>query len=348
MVMKALRKCMILCVIIGTAAGVFSGCSSQQREDRKEERPQLLAAANHLEEWEEELPADAADGVISSASVRGLVIRKDGEISFAVSYEPREEKESFDYWDISVPYQSLVSVNTEELYRLFELVIPLFAADGGESVQISREDAGITEDGTSVFLAYDGRQSEGEKGFPQPTQAKRIFIGREDGQGNYYISREGEETVYLADRELVDAVLGADPYEYILKIPVLVSIDTVSRVQILTDGQMHVMEYRTSEQGDRRWEIDGKSVKQEELQELYGKLLGIMIADRLPEEFMPEKDREPVLTLQFFRNIEGASDIEVKYYAYDGEQMSVSVNGQEYFLADSGEVREVIKAAEEL
>ena len=68
-----------------------------------------------------------------------------------------------------------------------------------------------------------------------------------------------------------------------------------------------------------------------------------MITGELPEDFKPDTDRKPVLTLQFLRNAKGASDIEVKYYEYDKEHMSVSVNGMERFLVDGSDIQNLRK-----
>lgn len=325
-------------MILAIMAAMPAGCGASGGKDADLKEPDILSASNHLEEWEEELLNHTEErtfgAAVPGAAVRGLVIQIDGETVFAVSYEPGEGKESFDYWDIPVPYHSLVSLNTEELYELFGTAVCI---PGGDSADISPEEAGITESKTSVFLAYDAQQKDGEKGAPRPTAARRILIGKEDGTGHYYAAFEGEAAVYLAEKEIVDAVLNADPYQYILKIPALVSVSTVERVQIISDDQTHVMK-----QADGQWEIDKKSVGQEEFQELYGKLLGIMISGRLPEDFTAQADRKTVLTLQFFRNVDGASDIEVVYYEYDEEFVSVSVNGQEFFLAEKSQVEDLV------
>ena len=52
--------------------------------------------------------------------------------------------------------------------------------------------------------------------------------------------------------------------------------------------------------------------------------------------------RTPVLTVQFIRNMEQISDIEVKYFPYDEQSMSVSVNGEENFLVDKKQVQTLL------
>lgn len=332
--MKYLIKMMVLLTITAIITGTFSGCNSS-KEEILAEKPDIIPAENHLEEWERELPRETEDGALYSSAIRGIVLSRDGKTKLAVSYEPGKEKESFDYWDISVPYQSLVSVDTEELYNFFELVIQSLNI---ESAGIDFQEADLEKSNTTLFIAYDGGQKESEKGVPEPTASKKVLIGKEDGEGHYYLAFEDEETVYLADKEILDAVFRIDPYQLILKIPVLVSVNGISQVRILFDGKTYIMS-----QADKQWKMNEKNVEQTEFHELYGKLLGIMLSGTLPEDREPEENRQPVLTLQFLRNIRDVSDIEVKYYEYDENSMSVSVNGQEYFLAERKQIEELME-----
>ena len=118
------------------------------------------------------------------------------------------------------------------------------------------------------------------------------------------------------------------------------SVDTVETVQILSDGEHHEMEKK-----DDSWRLDGKEVDQGEFQSLYGKLLDIMVLKEIEDDDADSKNaaRKPVLTLQFIRNVKEASDIEVKYFEYDEQFMSVSVNGHEYFLVEKSSVYNLMK-----
>lgn len=293
------------------------------------EEIQIHQLENHLEQWQQELPKDTEFGGIAANEIRGLKVQKEGETVFAVSYEPREGKETFDYWDISVPYHSLVSVNTEELYNLLGTAALMV---WGEADGVSMEEAGITDSSASVFLAYC-ESAQGEKGGAEPTGAKTILIGDTDGQGSYYAAMEGSDKVGRVNQILMDEILNVEPYQYILKIPTLISVDTVKKVQIFSQEESHVME-----QEKETWKLDGGEVSQKDYQTLYGALLDVMLTGELDKNVKAEEGREPVLTLQFIRNKEGLSDVEVKYYLYDEEHMSVSVNGQENFLVEKDAV----------
>ncbi|MCI9081582.1 MAG: DUF4340 domain-containing protein [Lachnospiraceae bacterium] len=321
-----LKKCMTKLLLLLAAAWCLTGCSASK--DSLEEI-QIKELGNHLEQWQQELPQDTEFGGIGANEIRGLKVQKKGETVFAVSYEPREGKETFDYWDISVPYHSLVSVNTEELYNLLGTAALMV---WGEADGISIEEAGIKDSDTSVFLAYC-KQSQGEKGGAEPTGAQSILIGNTDGKGSYYAALEGSSKVGLVNQILMDEILNVEPYEYILKIPTLISVDTVKKVQIFTGEESHVME-----QDEEGWKMDGEKVSQKDYQSLYGALLDVMLTGELDENVKAEKEREPFLTLQFIRKQEDISDVEVKYYSYDEEHMSVSVNGQENFLVEKDAV----------
>ncbi len=320
------KKSVVILFVILVLGGLLPGCASSVN---RLQQPQIKEIENHLEEWQRELSQDKELSAINVKGIRGLSVQKDGETIFAVSYEPREGKQSFDYWDISIPYQSQVSVNTEELYDLLGTAALLGFEDAGE---ISFEDAGISGSTTSIFLAYNQEQGSADKGSAQPTKARTILIGREDGQGHYYAAYKGLEQVMLADQSFVDLILNVEPYQYILKIPVLVSVDTIEKVQILYGEEQHIMEQRQN-----IWKMDDNEVSQEDFHTFYGEILDVMLTGE--REKIAEEERTPVLTVQFIRNMEQISDIEVKYFPYDEQSMSVSVNGEENFLVDKKQVQ---------
>ncbi len=323
------KKSVVILFVILVLGGLLPGCASSVN---RLQQPQIKEIENHLEEWQRELSQDKELSAINVKGIRGLSVQKDGETIFAVSYEPRQGKQSFDYWDISIPYQSQVSVNTEELYDLLGTAALLGFEDAGE---ISFEDAGISGSTTSIFLAYNQEQGSADKGSAQPTKARTILIGREDGQGHYYAAYKGLEQVMLADQSFVDLILNVEPYQYILKIPVLVSVDTIEKVQILYGEEQHIMEQRQN-----IWKMDDNEVSQEDFHTFYGEILDVMLTGE--REKIAEEERTPVLTVQFIRNMEQISDIEVKYFPYDEQSMSVSVNGEENFLVDKKQVQTLL------
>ena len=140
----------------------------------------------------------------------------------------------------------------------------------------------------------------------------------------------------LLPETAVSALLSVDPYNYILKIPVLPDISTVSDVEVEKSGELYTMSLK-----DGEYRMDSRQVDEEEYNTAYQKLLGILITGELPEGEAADTEEEPILTLRFFRNTDEASDIEVVYYPYDDSHAAISINDTEFFLADLDEVENV-------
>ena len=186
------KKSVVLLFVIMVLTWLLSGCASSAI---RLQQPQIRVSNHHLEAWQQNLSKDQEFSTINAKGIRGLSVHKDGETIFAVSYEPRQGKQSFDYWDISSPYYSQVSVNTEELYDLFDAVAQMrFQKIEG----ISLQEAGISGSTVSIFVAYNEAQNSNAQGAAEPTNARIIQIGAEDGQGHYYAAIKDSQQVMLA------------------------------------------------------------------------------------------------------------------------------------------------------
>ncbi len=323
-------------IIIATMVSMLllQGCGS----DVVLEPLNMIEETNSIDTWEAELDKNTDNSVVPSKSIRGLVVKKDGEDVFAISYEPRDYKGSFDYWNISVPYNSYLSTNTEILYTLFDALEQLKLV---ETDSVTLEDAGLTSDDNSIFIAYDESQTNENKGQPTPNKAKKLVIGSEDGQGNYYVTIEDSNKVYTVDKADIDDILNLDPFRFVLKIPTVVGIDTVDTVNVIYGDETNQIKKNGEE-----WTINGKSSSTDDVNGLYGALLYTKLTDELDKDDNSFKDSEPVITIQFIRNMENASDIELKYYEYDDENMCVVINDKEQFLVDKNSVIEMVSVVE--
>lgn len=154
-----------------------------------------------------------------------------------------------------------------------------------------------------------------------------------DGKGNIYVSEGDKDTAGLLPESAADTLLSIDPYDYILKIPVLPNITTVSSVEVESAKGLYTMSAQ-----DGTYRMDSHKADEEEYNEAFQRLLNILIAGELPEKGEEDTQKEPILTVRFFRNTEEASDIEVIYYPYDEEYVEINVNGSSSFLAERKEV----------
>lgn len=180
---------------------------------------------NSLARWESSLQEGKPEELMAEA-FRGVSVVRNGMPYFAVSYEPRTYKNSFDCWTISVPYQSMAVVDTEAMYAYFHILeeMELTPVTG-----VTREQAGITDDSDSIFVAYYSRQTK-EHGQAEPDRGMTFRFGNQDEEENYYVETSG--MLWLAEKTTVKRLFAVDPYEIILKVLSVVKLDTVSKVTI--------------------------------------------------------------------------------------------------------------------
>lgn len=293
---------------------------------------------NSLTQWEASLQEGTPEELRAEA-FRGVSVVKDETACFAVSYEPRTYKNSFDCWSISVPYRSVVTVDTEAMYEYFHLFeeLKMEPADG-----MAREEAGIEDISDSIFVAYYSGQTK-EGGQAQPDRGITFRFGNRDEKGNHYV--EAGDKIWTADENAVEKLFAVNPYECILKVVSVVNLDTVSRVTVSF--------------GDNRYEMrtDGKSfwwneeaVDSADFYELYTELMSIFIERELTQEEREKinaGDRELLMQVVYERNREDAPKIVQRYYVYDETCASVWVNGTEFFLVSREELGRVQERMEE-
>lgn len=309
------------------AAVCLTGCA---KEEQQKKEMNIFREPSVMQEWMESLPK--TDGQIHAESIRGVSVESGSEEVFNVAYSPKEYKSSFAYWEMSAPYPCQTTVNTETFYTLLGSLDEMQLLECAS--QETQENTGISDSGDYITVALS---SSGEDA---ADEIVRYHIGQSDGNGHVYASAEGSGEVGLLPEEKVSALLNADPYDYILKVPVLPDITTVSDVEAEKGEELYTMSSR-----DGKYQINSKDAEQEEYSQAYQKLLGVLITGKLPDGYRAGTDEEPLLTVRFFRNIKEASDIEVSYYPYDDSSAAVCINGTEYFLADRSEIENL---AEEL
>ena len=128
------------------------------------------------------------------------------------------------------------------------------------------------------------------------------------------------------------------PFDYILKIPALISADTLESVKISADGRTYEIKVDTAEDSYR---FGKKKVEKEEFAALYQSISGIMLVS----EADPEKsgrEEEPRLSVTFCRNTGDAPEVCVSYHPYDEEFDSVEINGKEQFLVRKEDVEDLM------
>lgn len=278
---------------------------------------------NSLAKWETSLQEGALEE-LTAESFRGVSVVKNKTPYFAISYEPRTYKNSFDCWAISVPYQSMVTVDTEVMYEYFRTLedMELMPVDG-----IMRGEAGIEDTSDRIFVAYYSGQTK-EGGQAQPDRGITFYFGNEDEKGGYYVEAGGR--IWSADKQSVEKLFTVNPYECILKVVSVVKLETVSDVTIAFGDTQYKM--RTD---GKVFQWNDKTVGSIEFYELYTELMSIFIERELSQEEKAKADagdRELLMRVIYERNREDAPRMVQNYYAFDEIYAVVQVNGTEFFL----------------
>lgn len=290
-------------------------------------------------------PEEVAEGLVNperpefeKEDIRGISVVEDGQILYQINYTPQADRDSYLYWDMVVPYASTAVVNTEALYRLYETAagLDLTAASVPEDEADAPVD--LSDSDTYITLNYynngDGSEQESE-----PNETVTLLIGDEK-DGQYLCSLKGYEDEHIMlDRSVIDAILHQDPYDLILKIPYVVNMATVQEIHISYQGKA----YQMTLEGET-YQIQGKEVEMEKYRELYSELMQPMLDGKIPEKEKLEESREPLISIDYIRNMDEADDYIIRIYPYEGGKYTVSVNGEEHFFLVPEDV-EILEAA---
>lgn len=344
---KIIRKLLLLGIVSSLTAGVLSGCGQETKAKassrEKTEKAETKTGKSEVKSAEEkpgvtvsEHPQFISDGV------RRLVLVQEGTEIFNLSKEPADYKMDFDYWEILNPYDEIATVNTETMYILFDMLREM---DFTTPVAVEEGvDTGIADTSTKMTIDFvNTEDADTAKQTKYADSTATLLIGSADGEGNRYAAVEGyEKAVYRIPSALLDAVYGLNPFDYILKIPALVNIETVKNVEIHTGGKTYTMEPKKDQ-----YKMNGKDAQKEDFTAVYQALSNVMLDTEIEDGSLQEGDREEKLRVVYKRNAEDAPEVELVYYSYDDTYDSISINGSEHFLVKSADVDTLIEQIKE-
>lgn len=302
---------------------ILLGCAKERLSVIKET---YGTEKNSIKEWMENLPRKS-NTQINGMAIRGLEIKKGETTVFAVSYEPRKYKNTYDCWAISKPYKSLTYTDTEAIYELFKLI-------GSLTFKKSSRKSSSFQKISELFIAYNSSQT-GDKGEVAPDATMFIEFGS-ISDGNMAVRMNGESSLYETDAEIVSKILNSDPYQYVLKVVSVVDIDSVAKLELAWENNHSCLEIK---EGD--YYFNGKRIEFEKYNKLYTDAMSIFIADKLQEKVSID-DSKRILTMKYTRNTEEAPDILIKYYKYKNDKLIVSVNETVFFTVNKSDIDELI------
>lgn len=286
--------------------------------------------------------------------IRALEVTKDGEVIYELSYEPREDRQSFLFWDMPVPYQSVATVDTEEIYKLFQV----FAGIDFESSKQSETNKELADSDTKITVSYydadkgskDSEEYEKNEDasrdqkleHPDPNCLATILVG-EKMDNAYECTIEGDDTVYRIKDFAIDAVLNEKPYDMILKIPFILDKQSVKQVNVEWNDKK--AELKSDKNGQS---INGKSVDEETYNSVYSMLLQCSMTGEIPVGSDVAKGKKELVKLQYTRTKKDFEEYTVTFYEYDEQNAVVDVNGKVAFLVSQEDVHYMIGCLDKL
>lgn len=281
----------------------------------------------------EEIPS------ITAQAIRKLTISKNGNPYFDIAYEPKSFKSDYEYWNISIPYKSLVTVNTETMYQLFDRVVQLdFSNKLGESHWVLA-DYGLDNPRATIQIDYYKQVGTVSDDISIPNMTSKLAIGSKSKDG-YYVKTDSSNTIYLMSVETIEGILNSEPYDYILKVCSLVRLDTVNQVDIVIGKEKYQLKIKEKDLENKAYFFGKESVDQDIFETFYTELMSVFIQ----EEMIELKDMEdvPYLTIKYNRNSKNVKDVTLKFLPYNDVYYRVNVNGKEFFLVNKADVDKLI------
>lgn len=335
---KVLQKLVLLGIIASLSAFTLGGCQKTTESKETQTEAKSEAKADETKQEEETESTDKAEEektvelektehpTFTSDGIRKLVLNRDGEEIFSLSKEPA------DYWEILNPYDETATVNTETMYKLFDV---LSGFDFSTTAEVpDGTDTGVAGSTTTMQIDY----TESTDTSAEADKTVTLLLGNEDDLGNRYVAVAGyENEVYTIPSSTLEAIYSLNPFDYILKIPALVNIDTVESIDIKTKESSYTMKIK-----DGKYYMGDKEVEKETFTTLYQALLNVMLDSNLDTP-KADNEKEEVLRMVFHRNTKEAPEITLTYYTYDGNYDSVAVNGTERYLVKNADVNTLVQ-----
>ena len=152
---------------------LLAGCGADQEEQSTSEASKEKSTSSSSKANLAVNPEDVAKKLESQENpkfdkedIRGISVVVDGETVYQMNYTPRDDKESYLYWDMVTPYASTVVVDTEAMYELYEMIAGMDLTSGSEEAKDSVQDMENCD--TYITLNYyEHKDSEEQKEEPK-------------------------------------------------------------------------------------------------------------------------------------------------------------------------------------
>lgn len=269
--------------------------------------------------------------------------------SFHIAYD---KQNPYDYSGVgSYPWYSIndnrspVSVDNTAISPLLKSYVSFSLSKGVDYGQRAMKTYGLDRPQGMIYLRYlDIAQANKVNEFV-------LHIGNQDESGNYYVSVNDSNIVYLMLADSVNEKLAYKEADLLGGFVHLVNITDVTDVKITTPKVTHDYGYdtktTTDEDGKKTtnttYTVDGATnTDVETLKNIYQSAIGIKRSGILTAS--DKVEGEPVITLEF--NLANGKELKAEYYAYDSSSYAAVLNGKTMFAADKSSVDQLISLVE--
>lgn len=312
----------------------------------------------------------AVDETISFASEDIYYLKvdnRDGE-DYEFVYDTNnsfDKTDSLYPWLIKQPYDEGYTADTSDLMELFGNYTSF---DFGTCVDYSGKEFGkygLEEPSHTIDIGYYETRTEalptpevdentGEE-ITQKTykdeKSLTLYIGNTDGNGNYYVRKEGSNLVQTMKEDTINKMLQVDVFSVINTFVCLPNIDTVDRISADIEGKSYVMEIKRSKDKDEEgkeitkatYYYNGEEVEEDVFKDVYQEVVSAQYDAEMKKD-MGIGQGKPYLTISYQLNDENKTIKTASYFLYDDSFYAVDSGHGIRFLADKRKIDDIAAA----
>jgi hypothetical protein len=281
-------------------------------------------------------------GSFNLADLNRLVIHNSGQerIEIAAAEDPAENLKGLDRLRFISPYRTPLRIAALENYAKFTL-------DGGLFLSLRVKD--FIDLNPEDLAQYGLDQPQGELLIEDRASSIHLLLGNERNDLEVYAMLAGGSEVFSIYKNLI-RIRDADPFEWLIKVLYMVSIDDVNRVDVTWDDQHYVLtmereEIVVEEDGEPKTEIkesfylNGIRAEERIFRRTYGTIVGLTVDAVLDQ--IPDEVGEPEFKLVFYHEDPERLPVTIELLPYSRDLYATRIEGVVEFVIARDKVESV-------
>ncbi len=301
---------------------------------------------------------------IDSGNIYHIEVKKKDGDNFELLYDTKNQSDNTQKgmfpWVLLQPYEEGYSADGSKVSE----ILPDFAKfDFIACVDYMGENLaqyGLEDPMASILVEYyETYMEELEKPETDPSTGKEIteknqieekritvYIGNEDGNGNYYIRRDDSNSVFTIKAEAINKMLQVEAFSLMTSFVTLPYIDNINRIDVTIEDKPYSMEIeRETVKDDKGEEVtqgtyyfNGEVVEEQAFKNVYQYLIRASYDAKITGDVISE-DLKPFMTITYYV---GEDDIITNSYLSYNESFYIINNGNPLrFFADKRKIDEI-------